>query len=115
MSDYDPDRKLAGPEVDLIVHLLRAGGAAMPLKLLPGAARVATPLWRLGVVNIWYRQSVMSARPEGPFYSLTRIGSFRAESLYTARARLSASLNRKAFVTESDQQSNPLEGNHEDP
>lgn len=81
-----PDRKLSGPEAGLIVYLLKAGGARMPITLLSTGRPLATQLWRLGLIHIWHRQSLELARPAGPFYSLTRPGEYRAEAITSVRA-----------------------------
>lgn len=86
MSQALPDRKLSGPEADLLVHLLRAGAARIPVTLLTTGRPLASQLWRLGLISIWYRQSLEASRLAGPFYSLTRTGEYRAEAIVTVRA-----------------------------
>lgn len=85
MSEHD--RHLTGQEISILLHLYKSGGAHTPITLLSGAKRFALPLWRLGLINIWHRQSLTNGRPEGPFYSLTRNGALRAEALMLARDR----------------------------
>jgi hypothetical protein len=95
---YLPDRRLAGPEIDLVIHLLKCGGATMPVRL-PGTARErAGTLARLGLVSIWHRQSIELKRAEGPFYSLTRIGAMRAEALAASARR--REIDRSEVVTD---------------
>lgn len=84
------DRKLSGREIDLLIHLLKAGSANMPIGILSTAKDVATALWRLNLVNVWTRQSQTNRRPEGPFYSLTTHGRYRAEALLLKRPTLTA-------------------------
>jgi hypothetical protein len=84
------DRKLAGREIDLLIHLLKSGGTTTPITILSSAQPVATGLWRLGLVNVWLRQSLGRRRTEGPFYSLTTHGRYRAEALMLKRPTLTA-------------------------
>ena len=105
MSKALPDRKLASTEIDLVVHLLRVGASTTPVTLLSTARPRVLPLWRLGIVHIWHRQSLTFSRPEGPFYSLTRDGVFRAEGLLNARAaraaaKTEAAKNSKLYADE---------------
>lgn len=87
----NPDRRLAGHEIDLLVHILKSGGALTPIRVLSTAMRTALELRRLGLVNSWIRQSVAQGRPDGPFFTLTRPGTFRAEALLLSRQRHQAS------------------------
>lgn len=92
------DRPLTRPEIDIVVHLLRVGAATMPVTLLSGARELAGGLCRLGLLHIWHRQNIHRGRPEGPFYTLTRDGALRAESLMLRRADRQAAedrINRK--------------------
>lgn len=85
MSREIADRRLAGPEIELIVHLLRCDGAAMLVTIPASGRELGAQLWRMGLVHVWYRRSLASSRLEGGFYSLTRDGTFRAEHLMLAR------------------------------
>lgn len=86
-----------------MLHLLKSGGRVMPISILSTARPVATQLWRLGLVNVWTRQSLASQKPEGPFYSLTTHGVYRAEALLLARPTLTrrAATYSELFVDES--------------
>jgi len=66
----------------------------MPVTLLSGVRELAGGLCRLGLLNIWHRQNIQRGRPEGPFYSLTREGALRAESLMLRRAERQATEDR---------------------
>jgi len=88
------DRPLTRAEIDIVVHLLRVGGATMPVSLLSGARELAGGLCRLGLLHIWHRQNIQRGRPEGPFYTLTRDGALRAESLMLRRAERQATEDR---------------------
>jgi hypothetical protein len=79
------DRKLAGREIELVIHLLKSGAATTPISVIASAQQVAIQLWRLGIVHKWSRQSRSLRRPEGPYYSLTRAGTYRAEALMLSR------------------------------
>ena len=96
------DRKLASPEIDLIIHMMKCGASLTPIALLPGARKIVGPLCKLGLVYVWHRQSVLRGRLEGPFYTLTREAVFRAEALLNARAQRaakSAALNNSKLQT----------------
>lgn len=92
MSDV---RKLTPQEINLLLHLLRCGGdGRSPVTMLFGARARMTELWRLGLVEIWSRQSLGSRRPEGPFYTLTWHGRERATAIFLTRQ------SRAALATE---------------
>jgi hypothetical protein len=80
----EPDRKLSGNEIELVVHLHKAGAATMPVRVLASAVRTAMTLRKLGLVSAWSRYTD-GRGSEGPFFSLTRAGAYRAESLHLAR------------------------------
>lgn len=88
-------RKLSGPEADLIIYLLKVGAAVTPVTLLSGGKPLALQLWRLGLINIWYRQTLESARLAGPFYTLTRTGEYRAGAIIDVRATRRCALLRQ--------------------
>ena len=75
-----PDRDLTKREIDLVIHMMASGaGGLLPIKILSTGRPLATGLWRIGVVNIWQRQSLASGRLEGPFCSLTSLGRYRGQ------------------------------------
>jgi hypothetical protein len=84
------DRRLITTEINVLIHLLKCGASHTPIRLPAAGHKVCVELWKLHLVYIWHRQSLMLRRPEGPFYSLTRDGTFRAEVLYLAQRNQSA-------------------------
>lgn len=84
----DLDRKLTTQEIGILLFLLRTGGGGhAPVKLLSGARDRVAPLARMGLVDVWHRQSIVSGRPEGPFYSLTYRGREVALAIHATRER----------------------------
>ena len=82
-----PDRKLTTQEITILLHLLRTGGGGhAPVMLLPGARVRATQLARMGLLEVWQRQSLAKGRTEGPFYTLTYRGREVALAIYDHRA-----------------------------
>ncbi len=80
------ERKLATREINLMLHLMMYGAdGLMPVRALSTARQTATQLWRMGLVQVWTRQSLGQSRTEGPFYSLTSRGRELATSLYLSR------------------------------
>lgn len=79
-------RDLTTAEINMLLHLLRVGYEGhRPVLLLSGGREMAGKLARLGLIDIWHRQSIANARTEGPFYSLTPDGRERATALYLRR------------------------------
>jgi hypothetical protein len=94
----EPERRLATREINLLLHLMKVGaGGLMPVLALRSARPVATQLWRMGLVNVWTRQSLIQGRPEGPFYSLTPRGRELAALLHFSRtSRTEGGLRERA-------------------
>lgn len=81
-----PDRNLSRKEINFVLHLMKCGaGGLLPIKVLRSARPLATTLWRIGIVDVWQRQSLHARGTEGPFVSLTGIGRERGQAFAAAR------------------------------
>ena len=62
-------------EVAILRSLVTRGGYGRAITLKTGQRTSALPLWRRGIVEIWYRQSP-DEQPslQGPYYALTLSG-----------------------------------------
>lgn len=86
MTRQLPDRDLSKREIDLVIHIMACGaGGLLPIKLLSTGRPLATGLWRVGIVDVWQRQTLAAGRLEGPFYSLTSLGRYRGQVFATER------------------------------
>jgi hypothetical protein len=105
-------RNLSNPEVDLVVHLHKAGAAHTPVRVLATAIKTAMTLRKLGIVHAWSRYAE-GRGSEGPFFTLTSTGLIRAESLYLARQRQAARPPAETLYQSrpvQSERSNPTEG-----
>jgi hypothetical protein len=77
-------RRLSGPEIELTVHLYKSGAAATPVRVIATAIKTAMTLRKLGLAHAWSRYSE-GRGSDGPFFTLTSAGVYRAEELYLSR------------------------------
>jgi hypothetical protein len=77
-------RQLAGKEIAVIRHLGIHCGAGGNVVLPYWQREAAASVWRLGLLEVWYRQSP-EAGLTGPFYGLNDPGRRLAASLLSAR------------------------------
>jgi hypothetical protein len=63
-------------QIAILRSLAIRGGNGRAITLKTGQRTSALPLWRRGIVEIWYRQSP-DEQPslQGPYYALTIIGA----------------------------------------
>jgi len=88
VTDDAPRRRLTPRELGIIKFLARHQGAGLRFVSLGRPLRkLAIPLWRDGLIEIWYRQ-MPSVRPalRGPHYSLSHSGRRLAVRLDLSRA-----------------------------
>lgn len=75
--------RLKNSEIVIMRTLIERGGQVRPVALSPWQKQLIVPLWRRGLVEVWYRQCVDAGR-QGPFYALTIFGSSLAQSFFPA-------------------------------
>jgi hypothetical protein len=63
-------------QIAILRNLLRRGGAVRAVSLDARARRPILPLWRRGIIEIWYRRAPDSY--QCPFYGLTVSGALLA-------------------------------------
>ncbi len=73
---------LSNREIVILRSLHKRGAATRAVSLVKWMRRHVVPLWRRGLVEIWYRQA--SAALEGPFYGLTIHGAYVASLFFPA-------------------------------
>lgn len=81
-----PERRpLTGREIAVVKHLAMYCGVGGVVTLSKRWQReAAARLWRLLLVEVWYRQSpTRGAESQGPFYGLTDRGKRLASTLFT--------------------------------
>jgi hypothetical protein len=68
-------------QIVLLRSLIQRGAAYRAVAIRSWQRITALPLWRRGLVEVWYRQSV-DANPslQGPYYALTIVGARIADS-----------------------------------
>lgn len=65
-------RKLKQNEVDILLSLYARGGAVLPTALRTDERAAVLPLWRLGLVELWFRRPPAERAPmQGPFWRLS--------------------------------------------
>lgn len=75
-------RRLSSIEASLLVDLLRRGGLAGRVSIVHWQRRFVLPLWRKGLIEIWYRQhAIDDPMPARPFYGLTTKGFALANAI----------------------------------
>lgn len=81
--------RLSNLQIIILRSLLKRGANVHPVSLSQWMRRTTVHLWRRGLIEIWYRQSV-DRGSRGPFYTLTIAGTRLAhEFLYPAPRGLS--------------------------
>lgn len=66
--------RLSFREVALLKTVVRRGGMHRPVMITRSERRPAPILWRRNLLEVWYRQSVLTQDLQGPFYALTLSG-----------------------------------------
>jgi hypothetical protein len=82
--------RLTRREIVILRSLFKRGAAVRAVSLVKWMRKYIVDLWRRGLVEVWYRQS-LDARPslDGPFYSLTIHGAYLASQFFPAPRGLS--------------------------
>lgn len=76
--------RLSNLQIVILRSLAKRGAGLCPVSLNRWMRRSTVHLWRRGLVEIWYRQS-LGGHLSGPFYGLTIVGARLAhEFLYPA-------------------------------
>ena len=76
--------RLNNLQIVILRTLLKRGADKQPIALASWMRRSTVHLWRRGLIEIWYRQS-LDHDNRGPFYRLTIVGARLAhEFLYPA-------------------------------
>ena len=84
MPDRLRIRRLSNPEIELTLHLYKSGASATPVRVLAAAVKTAMTLRKLGLTHAWSRYGE-GRGSDGPFFTLTSAGVYRAEELYLSR------------------------------
>lgn len=74
--------RLNNGEIVVLRSLIKRGANARAVTLQPWQRKIVVPLWRRGLIEIWYRQSPDSF--QGPYYGLSIHGAYVASSLIPA-------------------------------
>lgn len=83
--------RITGPQFAIIRSLLMRGGARRAVALSSHHRQPALPLWRRGIIEIWYRQSPdMQPALQGPYFSLSNSGLHLASLLFPAPRGISS-------------------------
>lgn len=71
-----PCNRLTRSQIILLRSLAKRGAACRAITIASWQRKPALPLWRRGIVEIWYRQSP-DCQPslQGPYYGLTVSGA----------------------------------------
>lgn len=72
--------RLSPRQITLVKHLAVCTGKGAQVPLSPHQREAATPLWRRGLVEVWYRV-VPDEGGRGPFYRLSHHGRLLAATL----------------------------------
>ena len=80
--------RLTDHQIGLLRALVKRGAAARAITIESWRRKCALPLWRRGLVEIWYRQSP-DAQPslQGPYYALSIGGAHLALSFLNPAPR----------------------------
>lgn len=83
-------RRLTRPEISILKSLATRGASSRAISLPHRHRCHAVPLWRRGIVEVWYRQAP-DGQPslQGPYYSLTISGAMLASQFLPAPRGLS--------------------------
>lgn len=76
-------QRLSSREIVVIRTLLKRGAQHLPISLRKWKRKFVTALWRRGLIDIWYRQS-LDGPLQGPFYTLTIHGAYIAATFFPA-------------------------------
>jgi hypothetical protein len=90
-------RRLTQAEIAVLRYLTSHGAAGRPVTLPLRLREVVVPLWRMRLVEVWYRQ-VPEDQPslQGAYYTLSMAGVRRAAPFFRSAAPRSAA--RASFV-----------------
>lgn len=78
-------RRLTNSQIVLLRSLAKRGADTRAITIEPWQRKPALPLWRRGIVEIWYRQSPDSQPSlQGPYYGLSIFGARLAASFFPA-------------------------------
>lgn len=75
--------RLKNIHIVILRSLLKRGAQHVPIGLLKWQRKFTVSLWRRGIVNVWYRQTI-DGPMAGPFYTLTTYGAYLASTLFPA-------------------------------
>lgn len=77
--------RLTSNEISVLCSLITRGAQARAVSLEAWRRETASPLWRRGLVGIWYRQ-FPNEEPalQGPYFGLTIAGAHLATALMPA-------------------------------
>lgn len=79
--------RLTDSQIVILRSMAKRGGSVRPVSIEKWQRKPAVPLWRRGLVEIWFRQSVEHPSPRGPFYALTIVGARIAASFLNPAPR----------------------------
>lgn len=80
--------RLARFEIDLLKHLARYSPTGIPIVVPPRFQPAFAALWRIGLIEIWYRQSRDAAGSRRTqFVSITADGTRRIETILAHEPR----------------------------
>lgn len=72
-------------EIAIMRALFQRGAAVRPVSLMRWMHKHVVPLWRRGLIEVWYRQSLDPSHAfDGPFYTLTIHGAYVASKFCPA-------------------------------
>ena len=75
--------RLNNREIVILRALIKRGAQSRPVSLKKWKRKFVVNLWRRGLVEIWFRQSVDNGST-GPFYALTIFGASLASQFFPA-------------------------------
>lgn len=87
--------RLTSREIVILRSLVSRGAQFKAVSLLKWQRKFVVPLWRRGLIEIWYRQSLDAGPMHGPFYALTIFGAALAVSFFPAPRGISGAGERK--------------------
>jgi hypothetical protein len=75
--------RLSNSQIVLLRSLAKRGASTKAITIEKWQREPALPLWRRGIIEIWYRQSP-DAQPslQGPYYGLSIAGARLASSFF---------------------------------
>jgi hypothetical protein len=94
----EPFRLLTQGEIDVLRWLARVAGHGRPVTLSPRYRIHVTPLWRMGLVEIWHRMVPFDEpAPSGFYFSLSLSGWHRAQPFLASRRAAQAARTSPSF------------------